>query len=260
MGDDETRDGELRERGVDRPLVLQVEVRGALVQDQDPGAAVKCAGDQVRSGQWDPVPTRIYCSHNRRNNKPDQMPTAHMNGTIARNGPYKGASGTTNKKNHPSAHMPVKAIGKPNCIVALSTNPRRVLSLLWRTSDRTAEMKAQTLSNAITNVPTRTSLANIAFLVIRAFLGRYGILPKCIKLQLSAGVGIRHRVVNSTSYQDTSHDHRPCGQTYCKPEHTARIYSLRKKERRQKASSCRMPDSYATTPNHAGRCTKGTGS
>ena len=45
MGDDETRDGELRERGVDRPLVLQVEVRGALVQDQDPGAAVERAGD-----------------------------------------------------------------------------------------------------------------------------------------------------------------------------------------------------------------------
>ena len=46
MGDDETRDGELRERGVDRPLVLQVEVRSALVQDQDPGAAVERAGDQ----------------------------------------------------------------------------------------------------------------------------------------------------------------------------------------------------------------------
>ncbi len=45
MGDDEARDGERRERGVDRPLVLQVEVRGALVQDQDPGAAVERAGD-----------------------------------------------------------------------------------------------------------------------------------------------------------------------------------------------------------------------
>jgi hypothetical protein len=41
VGDDETRDGELRERGVDRPLVLEVEVRSALVQDQDPGAAVE---------------------------------------------------------------------------------------------------------------------------------------------------------------------------------------------------------------------------
>jgi hypothetical protein len=46
MGDDEARDGELRERGVDRPLVLQVEVRSALVQDQDPGAPIERAGDQ----------------------------------------------------------------------------------------------------------------------------------------------------------------------------------------------------------------------
>ncbi len=44
--DDETGDGEVLEGGVDRLLSLHVEVRSALVQDQDPGAAVERAGDQ----------------------------------------------------------------------------------------------------------------------------------------------------------------------------------------------------------------------
>ena len=41
MGDDETGDGELREGGVDRLLGLHVEVRSALVEDQDPGPAIE---------------------------------------------------------------------------------------------------------------------------------------------------------------------------------------------------------------------------
>ena len=63
MGDDETGDGEVREGGVDRPLSLHVEVRSALVEDQDPGPAIERPREQH---------TLLLATGERRTPVPDQ--------------------------------------------------------------------------------------------------------------------------------------------------------------------------------------------
>ena len=68
MGDDETGDGELREGGVDRLLGLHVEVRGALVEDQDPGPAIE------RPREQHPL---LLATGERRTHVPDQALVAH---------------------------------------------------------------------------------------------------------------------------------------------------------------------------------------
>ena len=68
MGDDETGDGEVREGGVDRPFSLYVEVRSALVEDQDPGPAIK------RPREQHPL---LLATGERRTHVPDQALVAH---------------------------------------------------------------------------------------------------------------------------------------------------------------------------------------
>ena len=68
MGDDETGDGEVREGGVDRPLSLHVEVRGALVEDQDPGPAIERPREQH---------TLLLATGERLTHVPDQALVAH---------------------------------------------------------------------------------------------------------------------------------------------------------------------------------------
>ena len=68
MGDDETGDGEVREGGVDRLLGLHVEVRGALVEDQDPGPAIERPREQH---------TLLLATGERRTHVPDQALVAH---------------------------------------------------------------------------------------------------------------------------------------------------------------------------------------
>ena len=68
MGDDETGDGEVREGGVDRPLSLHVEVRSALVEDQDPGPAIERPREQH---------TLLLATGERRTHVPDQALVAH---------------------------------------------------------------------------------------------------------------------------------------------------------------------------------------
>ena len=68
MGDDETGDGEVREGGVDRLLSLHVEVRSALVEDQDPGPAIERPREQH---------TLLLATGERRTHVPDQALVAH---------------------------------------------------------------------------------------------------------------------------------------------------------------------------------------